>query len=230
MELGIVIDELNRHVSTMDAYNYNVSITVGPNVVDRGYSLTIADADRPVKRRLSAYDDAFVRPPPPLFIEPVLTSPDDYAYPSPKRVKPDEERYVRAAVPSIVRDTPLRKPTNAPVPPVPPPPPPPPLANESTREGGVKPVVRSVRDELLNSIRKGVALRPVGERRSVAPNASVMAAAMATRRAAISPLETVRDRMTKIMELTPGKSEPDEEEDAYDDDDDDGSLLEDETS
>lgn len=126
MELGAVINELNEHVSIMDAYNYNVSIAVGHNISDNGCNQPklqrVADANQRLgartnavnnKRRSLFYDDPFVQPPPPLFIEPVLTSPDDYVHLSslPKRAKLDEY-YVRSTVPGIVRNTLLNKPHN----------------------------------------------------------------------------------------------------------------------
>ena len=126
MELGVIINELNENVFIMDAYNYNVSIAVGPNAGDCAYYSRpelqpVADAKERVctwknvvnnKRRL-VYDDTFVQPTPPLFIEPVLTSPDDYVHLSslPKRTKLDEY-YVRSTVPSIVRNTLLQRPHN----------------------------------------------------------------------------------------------------------------------
>lgn len=125
MELGIVINELNENVPVMDAYSYNVSFAVDRNFGDRRYSESGLgpgpDTDQRVvsreeksgvgmKRR---YDARFVRPIPPLFIEPVLTSPADYIHLGslPKRAKLDKY-YVRSTVPGVVYDSLLQRPHN----------------------------------------------------------------------------------------------------------------------
>lgn len=67
-----------------------------------------------MKRR---YGARFVRPIPPLFIEPVLTSPADCIHLGslPKRAKLDEY-YVRSTVPGVVYDSLLQRPHNVAVP------------------------------------------------------------------------------------------------------------------
>lgn len=125
MELGIVINELKEHVSVMDAYCYNIGISVDRSVGGDGHSepelRSAADTDQRLDPRKTTtgitvkrcYDDRFVRQLPPLFIEPVLTSPADYIHLGslPKRAKLDEY-YVRSTVPNIVRDALLRRPHN----------------------------------------------------------------------------------------------------------------------
>lgn len=125
MELGIVINELNENVPVMDAYSYNVSFAVEHNSGDPGHSESGLGAGPDTDQRLGAreknpavgmkrrYDARFVRPVPPLFIEPVLTSPADYVHLGslPKRAKLDEY-YVRSTVPGIVYDALLQRPHN----------------------------------------------------------------------------------------------------------------------
>lgn len=125
MELGIVINELNENVPVMDAYSYNVSFTVHDPFGDRRHSESGLGAGADTDQRLDSraekpglgtkrrYDARFVRPVPPLFIEPVLTSPADYIHLGslPKRAKLDEY-FVRSTVPGVVYDTLLQRPHN----------------------------------------------------------------------------------------------------------------------
>lgn len=125
MELGIVINELNDNVPVIDAYSYNVSLAFDRNFGDRRYSESglgagpdtdqrvVSREEKPgvgMKRR---YNARFLRPIPPLFIEPVLTSPADYIHLGslPKRAKLDEY-YVRSTVPGVVYDSLLKRPHN----------------------------------------------------------------------------------------------------------------------
>lgn len=125
MELGIVINELNENVPFMDAYSYNVSFAVEHNSGDPRHSESGLGAGADTDQRLGArdkntgvgmkrrYDARFVRPIPPLFIEPVLTSPADYIHLGslPKRAKLDEY-YVRSTVPGVVYDALQQRPHN----------------------------------------------------------------------------------------------------------------------